>query len=63
MQTKAAVSSEEMKVHLKQSLWTHVLSPQALVVLTAVFHHINMSCVVRQLKIEAPCVTHIVAVV
>lgn len=49
-------SSEEMKVNLKLSLWTHVLNLQALVVLTAVFHHISVSCVFRQLKIEAPCV-------
>lgn len=49
-------SSEEIKLHLKESLWTHVLSPQALAVLTAVFHRINVSCVFRQLKIEAPSV-------
>lgn len=58
MQTKTAVYSEETKVHLKQSLWTNILNPQALAVLTAVFYHINVSCVFRQLKIEAPCVTH-----
>ena len=49
-------SSEEMKVHLKQSVWTHVLNLQAVALLTAVFHHINVSCVFRQLKIEVPCV-------
>lgn len=55
VQTKAPVSSEEMKVLLKQ-VWIQVLNPHVLAVLTAVFYHINVSCVFRQLKIEAPCV-------
>lgn len=58
VQAKTAVSREEMKVYLKQSLRTDILNPQALAVLTAVFYRINVSCVFRQLKVEAPCVTH-----
>lgn len=52
---KAGVNSEEMKGCLKQ-VWTQAPNPQVLAVLTAVFHHINVSCVFRQLKIETPCV-------
>jgi len=55
VQTKAGVNSEKMRGCLEQ-VWTQAPNPQVLAVLTAVFHHINVSCVFGQLKIETPCV-------